>query len=178
VPPAASIPFFVGAITIELMLLCCCRSLSRQVPINFCLLGAFTAFFSVPIWMMVVQYTPGSTMAVMGATFAVTFALTMYACFTKTDFTMCYGLIIAMCVISLILIVASFFMSWVAWWHPFVSALLLLFYAFYLIYDTQLIVGNKKHSIDLDDYILGALILYVDIVGMFIELLALFGDRS
>ena len=160
------------------MLLCCCRSLSKKVPINFILLGAFTAFFSFPIWMMTVRFTAGSTMAVTGATFLLTFALTMYACFTKTDVTICYGLMIAMCVISVILIVASFFMTWVKWWHPFVSALLLLFYAFFLIYDTQLIAGNKKHSIDLDDYVLGALILYVDIIGMFIELLALFGGEN
>jgi len=41
-----------------------------------------------------------------------------------------------------------------------------------------MIVGNKKHSISLDDYILGALIIYVDIIGMFLELLSLMGESS
>ena len=41
-----------------------------------------------------------------------------------------------------------------------------------------MIVGQKKHAIEMDDYILGALMLYVDIIGMFIELLALFGESG
>ena len=131
-----ALPCFAAAIFIEMMLICCCRHLSKQVPTNYALLFAFTAFFSFPIWMMTVRKTPGSTIVCVGATFALTLALTMYACCTKTDITMCYGLMIAMCVISVILIVATFFMTWVEWWHPFVSAILLLFYAFYLIYDT------------------------------------------
>ena len=87
-------------------------------------------------------------------------------------------MMVAMAVIGMCLIIASMFMTFVAWWHPFVSAFLLLMYAGYLIIDTQMIVGNKKHAVDMDDYIFGALVLYVDIIGMFIELLALFGGDN
>jgi hypothetical protein len=36
-----------------------------------------------------------------------------------------------------------------------------------------LIVGGKKHELSYDDYIIGALMLYVDIIGLFLELLEL-----
>ena len=48
-----------------------------------------------------------------------------------------------------------------------------VFYGFYIIYDTQLIVGGRKHELSYDDYIIGALMLYVDIIGLFLELLEL-----
>ena len=79
---------------------------------------------------------PTPVIAATGATFAITFALTLYACLTKTDFTVYYGFMVSIAVIGLLLIVASFFMSWAAWWHPLVSAFLLLMYAGYLIIDT------------------------------------------
>lgn len=50
-------------------------------------------------------------------------------------------------------------------------------YGLYLIYDTQLIAGNKRFALSLDDYIIGALIIYIDIIGMFLKLLQLLGRR-
>jgi FtsH-binding integral membrane protein len=40
-----------------------------------------------------------------------------------------------------------------------------------------MIVGNHKHKLALDDYIMGALIIYVDVIGMFLEILSLLGDK-
>ena len=111
-------------------------------------------------------------------TAAVTVALTFYACTTKTDFTMCGGLFFILSIALLCLIVCSWFMTFAAWWHPFVSALLVVFYGLYLIYDTQLIAGGRSHELSYDDYIVGALLIYVDIMMLFLELLKLFGDRN
>ena len=77
----------------------------------------------------------------------------------------------------LCLMVVSMFMTFVEWWHPFVSAILVVFYGLYLIYDTQLIAGGKQHQLGYDDYIIGALLLYIDIMMLFLELLRLFGKR-
>jgi FtsH-binding integral membrane protein len=46
-----------------------------------------------------------------------------------------------------------------------------------LIHDTQLIVGKGKWKLGLDDYIVGALIIYVDIITIFLYLLALFAKK-
>ena len=52
--------------------------------------------------------------------------------------------------------------------HIILSGCMVILYGVYLIYDTQLIIGGFKHSLDMDDYIMGALMLYVDIIGLFI----------
>ena len=58
------------------------------------------------------------------------------------------------------------------------SAIMVIIYGLYVIYDTQLIAGGGQHELSMDDYVIGAMILYVDIMMMFLELLRLFGDRD
>lgn len=51
-------------------------------------------------------------------------------------------------------------------------------YCGYIVVDTQLIMGGKNKELSLDNYILGAVILYVDIIGLFLKLLQLLGDKK
>lgn len=41
-------------------------------------------------------------------------------------------------------------------------------YSAYLVIDTQLIMGKGKSRLSLDNYILGAIFLYLDIIGLFL----------
>merc|ERR1711879_1103277 len=54
-----------------------------------------------------------------------------------------------------------------------------ILFSFYIVYDTQIIVGgnHKKYQLSVDDYAFGALTLYVDIINLFMMILSLFGDR-
>ena len=51
-------------------------------------------------------------------------------------------------------------------------------YCVYILVDTQLILGGKKKELTLDNYVMGAMILYVDIIGLFLKILQLLGDRK
>ena len=53
-------------------------------------------------------------------------------------------------------------------------------FSFYLIFDTQLIVGgeDKYAMIGNDDYILGAIILYLDIINIFIYILQILSSSK
>ena len=88
---------------------------------------------------------------------------------------MCGGLMVILSMVLFTLIICMMFLSFAVWWHPLVSALIIVFYGLFLIYDTQLIAGGRKYELSLDDYVIGALILYVDIIVIFLELLKLFG---
>lgn len=48
----------------------------------------------------------------------------------------------------------------------------------FLAYDTQLVLGNRKHTISPEDYITGALQIYTDIVYIFTFVLQLLGSRN
>ena len=93
----------------------------------------------------------------------VVISLTVYAFTTKTDFTILGGLffILGFVLIGAV-ILGIFFRSKI--YQIILASLILVFYGLYLIYDTQLIVGNQKYSLSYDDYIIGALSLYIDIV--------------
>ena len=113
-----------------------------------------------------------------GATAAMTIALTIYACITKTDFTICGSLFLCLTVGMLILCTVSLLFSFVEWWHPVVAVLLVIFYGLFLIYDTQLIMGKHENRLSYDDYIIGAMIVYIDIIMLFLEILKLLGDKN
>jgi FtsH-binding integral membrane protein len=51
-------------------------------------------------------------------------------------------------------------------------------YAIYLLVDTQLILGGKHKSLSMDNYILGAIILYIDIIGLFLKILQILGKKE
>lgn len=44
-------------------------------------------------------------------------------------------------------------------------------YGMYLVYDVQLIAGGHTVKIEIDDYILGAMLLYIDIIILFLRIL-------
>lgn len=50
-------------------------------------------------------------------------------------------------------------------------------YSIYLIIDTQLILGGKNMELIMDNYVLGAVILYIDIIRLFIEILKIIGKK-
>lgn len=57
-------------------------------------------------------------------------------------------------------------------------ALGLVFYSIFLIIDTMQICGGKSvggYALDMDEYIMGALMLYIDIIMIFIYILRLLG---
>ena len=58
-------------------------------------------------------------------------------------------------------------------WHNLLCALGVILFGLYIVIDTQMIVGNKKYKLGLDDYAVGALILYIDIIGIFLYMVQL-----
>ena len=53
-----------------------------------------------------------------------------------------------------------------------------MIYCGYILIDTQLILGGKNKELTLDNYVMGAMILYVDIIGLFLKLLQLMGEKK
>jgi protein lifeguard len=50
-------------------------------------------------------------------------------------------------------------------------------YSIYLIIDTQLILGGKNQELTLDNYVLGAVLLYIDIIQLFLQILKILGKK-
>jgi FtsH-binding integral membrane protein len=159
----------IGSI-IVLLAVCCIPGMARRVPTNYILLSAFTLFEGYLVSCACAVTSPRIVLMAATMTCAMTIGLTIYACTTKTDFTVFNSLLFVAALVLLLLgIFVMFTQNKVL--HIIYCCLGVFIYSIYLIYDTQLLIGNKENALDVEDYILGAMMLYLDIINLFIYLL-------
>ena len=165
-----------GVIFTEIPILCC-QSAAHKVPLNYILLLIFTLSESYIIACTTIYYEPSSVFICAGITLGIVIGLTLYAIFSKTDLTVCGGALVSLSVILLILsIIGIFYTS--LFYQTLVNSCAVFLFSIYLIYDTQLVIGKNKKFISADDYIIGAMTIYIDIVTLFIKILMLFGKKK
>lgn len=166
--------FWMAMISSIVLSICifCFRSLSRKVPINYILLTAFTLCEAYLVSAICGMTNPRIVVMAAAMTFGVVAALTIYACTTKTDFTFLGSM---MFVITTVMILLGIFVifSQNKFIHILYSSLGVIVFSIYLVYDTQLIVGNHENKLEVDDYIIGAMMLYIDIINLFLHILSL-----
>ncbi|MEQ2236769.1 Protein lifeguard 3 [Ilyodon furcidens] len=73
-------------------------------------------------------------------------------------------------------IVLSF--KYILWLHMLYAAIGAIVFTLFLAYHTQLLIGNRKHSISPEEYVFAALSIYVDIVQIFLFLLQIIGAST
>jgi FtsH-binding integral membrane protein len=164
-------PVMWGALILSIIIMlviCCVPGVSRQVPVNYFLLFAFTICEGYIVSTICAKTNPKIVLMAAAMTTTMTLLLTLYACTTKTDFTLCGSMLF---IISFCLLILSIFAMFFKFLAVIVATIGIFLYAIYLVYDTQLLMGNKENSLDLEDYILGALMLYMDIINMFLYIL-------
>lgn len=154
-----------------LLVMYCFKSVTRQLPYNYLLLSLFTLLKSVSVSAVCAYYDPLAVLIAGLCTFCLSLSLTVYACATRNDFTVMRGVFVVLSFSAFSLLLMCIVLGASDLYHYFYCPLLVALYGLYLVYDTQLIVGEKRHKLSYDDYVLGALILYIDIVGIFIHLL-------
>mmetsp|Transcript_3868 Transcript_3868/g.4808 ORF Transcript_3868/g.4808 Transcript_3868/m.4808 type:complete len:254 (+) Transcript_3868:29-790(+) len=166
----------------------CCPDTMRRSPTNYILLSLFTLAEAVLVGFICIQYTVQSVLVTFAVTAVVTLALTLFACQTKYDFTgflpyMFAGCLV-LCFMGLAISISAAFGA--AGTGAFkvlnlvYASLGALFFSFYIILDTQLIMGGKHsaHRFQIDDYCMAAINIYMDIVQLFLFLLQLLGERK
>jgi len=121
-----------------------CINLAREVPINYILLGSFTLMESYMVSFTCSAYDPQIVLMAALMTLAVTISLTVYAWSTKNDFTI-FGSLFYIGTALLIMLGITTFLLQSNFLYFLYNAGGVIFYSFYLIYDTQLIAGGKRH---------------------------------
>mmetsp|Transcript_16663 Transcript_16663/g.30985 ORF Transcript_16663/g.30985 Transcript_16663/m.30985 type:complete len:247 (+) Transcript_16663:76-816(+) len=156
---------------------CGCEKNMRTFPTNYILLGCFTVTEGLLVGIVCSFYTANSVLIAVFATAALVGGLTAYAMYTKRDFTG-YGIYLfaALCVLMIFGVFLMFFNF--PFMHKVYCCLGILIFSFYLIYDTQLIMGNGELCLTVDDYVFGALQLYIDIIQIFLYIVQLVGQRD
>ena len=169
--------FFSAISAIIVLLIMVCGKLTNVVPINYILLLIFTLFESITVAFITVYYEPISVLSCAGLSMLIVFGLTMYACFTKTDFTMMGGFLFSCSIVLIFLgIIGLFFRSY--FYQMLLNSMRVLLMSVYLIFDTQLVIGKNSQLIKLDDYILASLNIYLDVINIFLKILRSLGQKK
>ncbi|XP_076455617.1 protein lifeguard 2-like [Babylonia areolata] len=162
--------------------LICIPSVRRKSPGNFICLAIFTVAFSYLTATISSFHDTKIVLLAAGITGAVCLAISIFAVQTKIDFTLCSGLLFALVMVLFFFGIACM-VTFYCWGYNHImdtvyAGLGALVFALFLVYNTQQIVGGRKHELSAEEYIYGALQLYLDVVYIFIFILALTGRNK
>lgn len=153
--------------------LVCCRDLTRKHPHNIILLGVYTFSQSILLSAISVSFDAATITMAVATTLSVTLLLAYFAKTTTIDFTG-YGIYLYVTLWILLLFGFMSFFIQAPILHLVYTLAGTLLFSLYIVYDVQLIIGgNHKLQFSIDDYVMAALMLYIDIVQLFIFLLRL-----
>jgi len=154
----------------------CVKSLRTRFPINFLLLGAFTAVEAVSLGMVSMLYDVEAVLIAVGITTGIVLALTVFAFQTKWDFTAMGGILVCLLMGLMIFGIVMIFVPYSKYMQMVYGGAGAILFSFYLVYDTQMMMGGShKYSISPEEYVFAALALYLDIINIFLYVLRFVG---
>ncbi|KAL8183070.1 UNVERIFIED_CONTAM: Protein lifeguard 3 [Gekko kuhli] len=163
------------------LVLVCCEGPRRRFPWNIILLSVFTLAMGFMTGTIASMYNTRAVLLAMIITAIVAIVVTIFCFQTKVDFTSCAGLF---CVLGIVVMVTGIITAivlsfkYVYWLHMLYAAIGAIAFTLFLAYDTQLVLGNRKHTISPEEYVYGALKIYTDIIYIFTFLLQIIGSRD
>lgn len=162
-----------GFVLVFLIILTCFPGAAQHYPNNYLLLGAFTIVEALLIGIYTALHDTHAVLIAAGVTCIITIVLTIYAMTTKTDFTG-YGIYLLVALLAIFLLSIISVILGIPYLQTLWCILVVVLFSCYIVYDTQLICGGKhqQFAFTVDDYVLAALCLYLDILNVFIYMLA------
>ncbi|CAI5762746.1 Uncharacterized protein PODLI_1B002749 [Podarcis lilfordi] len=163
------------------LVLACCEGPRRRFPWNLILLTIFTLAMGFMTGTIASMYSTKAVIICMIITAIVAIVVTIFCFQTKVDFTSCTGLF---CVLGIVVMVTGIITAivlafkYVYWLHMLYAGIGAIAFTLFLAYDTQLLLGNRKHAMSPEEYVYGALKIYTDIVYIFTFLLQIVGSRD
>ena len=159
-----------GLIIVILVNACCGNNLFRKSPINYIILFTYTFSLSYMVSFICAFLSQKIVLLAITLTMIITFILTVYALKTKRDFTVAKCFLWVSVGLLFELILCLFFTN-LGFLYSFDLIFGIFVYSVYLIYDTQMIYSKVGNGYEIDDYILAALNVYIDIIQLFIRIL-------
>ena len=167
--PALMILSLLGVLIISCMFYCS-KNMRSTVPTNYILLFLFTLCEGHSVAILCAAYDPEIVVLATVLTAGIFLVMTGYALTAKRDFTIAWTIMLTLSIASLVvgLVRMFYYTSATDLLYTFIG---IISGCFYILFDTQMLFGGKAHSFDIDDYIIAALNIYLDIVILFVKLL-------
>jgi FtsH-binding integral membrane protein len=155
---------------IVILLLAFWRQAFRRVPLNYLLLTLYT--LSTAYFLSGIAAVSKSTIVVFsgGFTLFAVFTISIYAWKAKNDLTKkMFFVVVLSSMLLMLLIFGLIFQSHIA--NVVISTIIGLIFGFSFAVNVQRLSGKYAAKFSLDDYIIAALDLYIDIVQIFLAVL-------
>ncbi|XP_053484697.1 protein lifeguard 1 [Ictalurus furcatus] len=152
-------------------------TLSRKYPWNFISLSVVTLSLSYMVGTVASFHDTTVVTIAMGATLVISFTIIVFSAQTRVDFTVCNGILV---VLAMDLLMFGFFSTF---YYSNVLQIVYgclgaLVYALFLAVDCQLVMGREKYSLNPEEYVFAALVIYMDIILIFLYILIILGGSS
>lgn len=172
--------FWTGLVVsfMSLLAMVCIQGAARNYPTNYMLLGVFTVAETLMLGQVAALEDGTIVLMAIGTTLALVLALVAFASQTTYDITGWHVyLYMGLSTMLLYSIIAGFVGINTGVVYSMFGCLL---FSFYVVFDVQLIMGGEgRHlSIGIDDHVLAAMNLYLDILNLFLHILRLLSDRN
>lgn len=147
------------------------KKIVRKYPFNYIFLYLFTAVFSYPIAYYSSRYSILGVISSIFVASGISGSLAFAAYKIRKEFTLIIGLAVGFISgISFFAISLSF--SYTSISQVGIRMIFISIFIVYLVWDLQLICGGRHNYLSYDDYVISALLIYVDICALFLYVLS------
>jgi hypothetical protein len=152
------------------------KNLFKIFPYNYILLFLFTISMGYSAATLCVGISKTIVLIAIAMTLGITVALTIYALTVKDQFVLVHAFLYSFLTTVVEIIIFYFFFNYqlVLTLELFAG---LLVYCAYLIFDTQMIFDKFGNGYEIEDYIIAALNVYIDIIQIFIRILLILSKK-
>ncbi|KAJ8253320.1 hypothetical protein GJAV_G00211590 [Gymnothorax javanicus] len=163
------------------LILACFEGPRRRFPANLIFLAIFTLAMSYMTGAISSYHDTKAVFLALGITMIVCLIVTVFCFQTKVDFTACSGFF---CVLGMVFIVTGIItvivlsFHYIPWLQMLFAAIGTIVFTLFFAFHTQLLIGNRKHSISPEEYVFAALSIYLDVIQMFLFLLQITAGSS
>lgn len=180
---SSGLPLILGTAVVAVALLIallCVPSINQRYPLNYILLGIFTLCESVGIGgacaAVATRVGPDVVAQALALCAVMVLGLTVFAFQTKYDFVSWAGAMFFVFLGAAAFGLLRLFFPRSALVETIYAGVMAAIFAIYIVIDTQLIVGRGKIQLTTDQYIIACLMLYIDIINLFLQLLKLLSE--
>ncbi|XP_066537804.1 protein lifeguard 1 [Hoplias malabaricus] len=157
--------------------LSCFSSFSRRHPWNIVALSVVTLSLSYMVGTVASYHDATAVVIAMGSTLVISVTIIIFSAQTRVDFTICNGVLTILAVDLLMFgFFSIFFYSNIL--QIVYGCLGALLYALFLAVDCQLVMGRQKYALNPEEYVFAALVIYLDIILIFLYILMIVGGGS
>lgn len=154
-----------------------CNKQMKRLELLF--LGGFTICMSGLLMGLTAHFDNNVVIIAVALTAAVTIGLTVYSCKMTENFAFlgafAFSFIFLFFFSFAFMLLGIFIPRIIVWWYVTICFMGVMIFSIYLIIDTQLILGKLGVGFGIDDYVLAAMNLYLDIIYLFVYILRILG---